>query len=140
MNCAHLILIVEDHQSSRGFLRTLFRLEGYDVIEAGDGEEALTLLSQRRPDLIITDLMMPGMSGLEFIRRVRAQPGFSDIPVVVTSAIARASLVATAGQRVESYLRKPLDTDSLVSEVKRLLASTRWQPHKVHGSQPAMSA
>ena len=140
MDYAPLILIVEDHQSSRGFLKVLFRMEGYEVVEAGDGEEALTLLSQLRPDLIITDLMMPGMSGLEFIRRVRAQPGFSDIPVVVTSAIARASLVETAGQKIEGYLRKPLDTDSLVREVKRLLASTRWQPRKASDSQRTLSA
>ncbi|HZS04535.1 MAG TPA: response regulator [Blastocatellia bacterium] len=128
MNYAPLILVVEDHEASRGFLKALFRVEGYRVIEAADGEEALSLLAQHRPDLIITDLMMPGMSGQEFIRRVRAQPHYSGTPIVVTTALEKADLISAARRGVELYLRKPLDTDRIVREVRRLLAPVQWHP------------
>ncbi len=80
------ILIVDDRPSNREFLATLLRYKGHELIEAADGEEALELVRKRKPELIITDILMPTMDGYEFVRRLRANPALAGAAVIFCTA------------------------------------------------------
>ena len=87
MNDKRSILVAEDHPDSRDALRTLLEACGYLVVVAGDGEEAVRQAVKTRPDLILMDLMMPGVDGLEATRRLRSESAFRDIPIVALTAM-----------------------------------------------------
>jgi CheY-like chemotaxis protein len=76
------ILVIDDHPVAREPLAKLLRYEGYDAMCAGNGVEALESMSLSRPDLVLLDIMMPKMNGLEFLALVRADARFRDIPVI----------------------------------------------------------
>ena len=80
------VLVVEDEKTTRDLMVRLVRKEGWDVVEAGNGREALDRIAERKPDLIFLDLMMPVMDGFEFIRELRANKEYYSIPVVVVTA------------------------------------------------------
>jgi CheY-like chemotaxis protein len=82
-----LILVVEDHDDTRHVLRMLLRQWGHETVMAETGEEGMAVLSERRPDLVIVDGMMPGMNGVEFIRLMRPGESTANIPIVLYSAI-----------------------------------------------------
>src|SRR6476469_7278029 len=81
------ILIVDDHPINRAFLTTLLGYAGYQLHEAIDGAEALKVVHMARPNLVITDVLMPTMDGYEFVRRLRADPAIARTPVVFYTAI-----------------------------------------------------
>ncbi len=85
MNNTKKILIVEDEVSIREALRDKLKREGFQVIEAGDGEEGLTKCQQERPNLIMTDIMMPKMDGFSMIQQLQADTNLKSIPVVIVS-------------------------------------------------------
>jgi CheY-like chemotaxis protein len=87
LNDQFSILVAEDHPDSRDALRTLLEACGYNVIVAGDGEEAVRRAVEARPDLILMDLMMPGVDGLEAARRLRRESAFQNIPMVALTAM-----------------------------------------------------
>ena len=84
-----VILVVEDHAMSRQMLKTLFGYGGHRVLEAADGTAALALARLENPDLIISDIVMPTMDGLQFIRLLRAEKGLDAIPVIFYTAAYR---------------------------------------------------
>src|ERR1700680_4703410 len=86
MNSNIKILIVDDLASNRDFLTTLLGYKGYQLREASDGSNALAAVHADRPDLIITDVLMPAMDGLELVRQLRAEAEAAAIPVIVYSA------------------------------------------------------
>ena len=113
------VLIIEDEWSIRAMLAELLGHAGYAVIEAGDGREGLSRLREQRPDLIILDLMLPGMSGWEFLNQSREQRDRTNIPVVILSAIeGRADYPSTLG--VAAWFTKPLDVSRFLSAVEQL--------------------
>ena len=116
---ARHVLVVEDESPIRAMLAELLQHEGYAVIEAGNGREALDRLREKRPDLIILDLMLPGMSGWEFLDQSREQRDRANIPVVILSAIeGRADYPSTLG--VAAWFTKPLDVSRFLSSVEQL--------------------
>ena len=130
------ILIVEDHPDVRESLELLFGVEDFEVTSAEHGRAALSVLERQSPDLVLTDLMMPEMDGLELIRRLRGQQEFAGILIVAVStdneAIAEAvKLGATAS------LCKPLDFDCLLQQVKRILSDRRATHQWAADSPPA---
>src|SRR5436305_8517564 len=80
------ILVIEDNRDSRDILAKLLRMSGYDVIAAGDGEAGLAAAIGQEPDLIITDIHMPNMNGIEFVQRVRRDHLLDKTPVLVVTA------------------------------------------------------
>ena len=113
------VLVVEDESPIRAMLAELLQHAGYAVIEAGDGREALHRLREQRPDLIILDLMLPGMSGWEFLNQSREQRDRAKVPVVILSAIdGRADYPSTLG--VAAWFTKPLDVSRFLSSVEQL--------------------
>ena len=112
------ILIVDDESSMRFLTRMILEGAGYEVIEAPHGAAALERAKESRPDLVVTDLMMPVMTGRELVERLRADPETAAIPIVVISA--NSSSVATAADAV---LGKPFEPDALLSAARSLVGS-----------------
>ena len=115
------ILVVEDDASIRGLLSEVLRDDGYEVSEARNGIEALEAVGERRPDLIVLDLMMPIMDGWTFVEECRRSRVCDEVPIVVTSAAhdlpRTAELLRSFG--VRTCLAKPFDVDGLLALVER---------------------
>jgi DNA-binding response OmpR family regulator len=116
------ILIVDDEPSIVISLEFLMKREGYEVVIAADGEAALKALAEGRPDLVLLDVMLPRMNGFEVCSRIRANPTWSDVKVLVLTARGRDSEIARGlGLGADAYVTKPFSTRDLVAQVSRLL-------------------
>jgi two-component system, chemotaxis family, chemotaxis protein CheY len=117
--------VVEDDDAIRGVVSDLLREDGYEVYEAINGADAMEQLDERRPDLIVLDLMMPVMDGWQFVEQFRQKSFSSEVPIVVTSA--SHDLPRTAERLrslgVRTCLAKPFDVDGLLALVERYVAS-----------------
>jgi CheY-like chemotaxis protein len=116
------ILVIEDNRDSRDILAKLLRMSGYDVLSANDGEAGLAAAHKQAPDLIITDIHMPNMNGIEFVQRVRQDHVLDKTPVLVVTAfgaqVAREAIDAGADAAAE----KPFDFDGFLLTVEKLIA------------------
>jgi DNA-binding response OmpR family regulator len=112
------ILIVEDDIDLRRLLRTTLSMAGFDVDEASDGLEALRLVEERVPDLVVLDLVLRFLDGLSVQQELAARPATSRIPIVIVTG----SSIDTSSLPVACVLRKPVLPDDLVNTVKRCLA------------------
>ena len=119
------ILIIEDNRDSRDILSKLLRMSGYDVVSAADGEIGYTAAASHLPDLIITDIHMPKVDGIEFVKRVRENGALARIPILVVTAfggnMAREAIMAGADASVE----KPFDFDKFLGTVVALISQKR---------------
>ena len=117
------ILVVDDRPMNRDFLVTLLGYYGHTLDDAADGVEALAKVRERRPDLVITDLLMPNMDGEEFIRRLRADPGTKDLPAIIYTATYRAREARAIADRVgvRIVLAKPAEPQAIVAAVAEAL-------------------
>ena len=113
------VLIVDDDLDIRDAVSEFLAFEGHEVFTASDGEQALVRCRQLRPDLVLLDLMMPGMNGWDFRRAQLRDPAIAAIPVLVVSALGRVADLAVAG-----FLPKPFSLDDLTSAVRRLAGSS----------------
>jgi two-component system, cell cycle response regulator DivK len=119
------ILIVEDNADNRDIYTTILRHHGYEVHEAETGEEGLVQAARILPALILMDVSMPGMDGLEATRRLKADPVTASIPVIAVTAHAMAEDRARAeAAGCDGYLAKPVEPRRVLEEVARLLAAT----------------
>jgi CheY-like chemotaxis protein len=110
------ILVVDDEPDLRFLLRRIFEAAGHEVSEAGNGADALKSVRRTRPDLVVTDMMMPVMDGVELIRRLRGDPTMRDIPIVAVSG--HDHLAGTA----DAVVSKPFHAHALLVAVNALLA------------------
>jgi CheY-like chemotaxis protein len=120
------ILIVDDFDDTRELLAEYFMHAGYHSIMAKNGLEALERLREIRPDLIVTDLEMPGMNGAELLRSVRADPRIASVPVILVTGSGRAAVLAQLGddaQHFRAILVKPIKLSELHSAVETALAT-----------------
>jgi len=125
------VLVVEDDPVILHLLEINFDLEGWAVITATNGKEALDAVRGQRPDAAVVDVMMPVLSGLEFVKELRADEAISDTAVVLLSAKAQSSDV-TAGiaAGADDYVTKPFDPIDLVERVSRSLERRSGQPER----------
>lgn len=117
------ILIVDDNLINLKLIRTVLSLEGYSVISAINAEEAIHVLNTYRPALILMDIQLPGMDGLELTKRIKANPDLKDILIVAVTAYAMKGdeeKVRAAG--CDGYITKPINTRTLPSMVAALLS------------------
>lgn len=122
MQASPLILIAEDNVFNRQVLVAQLEREGFRTAEAGDGEQALECINIATPDLIIMDLQMPVMDGLEAIRQIRARPELAYTPIIAITALDITSdLEITLKQQVSGYFQKPLDYRELMRMTHQLL-------------------
>src|SRR3954463_6051163 len=113
------ILVVDDDPDIARFVEINMRLEGFDVRIARDGEEALAAVSEAMPDLVLLDVMMPRIDGVEVCRRLRADPATAHLPVIMLTAKSLSAdkvVGLTAG--ADDYLIKPFDTLALIARVR----------------------
>ncbi len=117
-----LILIADDNEANRDILARRLEAQGYQLVMAADGEEALTCARDQLPDLILLDIMMPKMDGLEVCRRLKADKSLPFIPIILVTARADTKdVVAGLDTGGDEYLTKPVDQAALVARVRSIL-------------------
>ena len=112
------VMVVDDEPAVRELIAAVLQDVGYVVVSARNGQEALELLPAERPEVVVLDIMMPGLDGREVYRRLRAVPGFQDTRVVLISAALRPNLDDDKGA---AFLPKPFDIDELLATIQRIL-------------------
>jgi adenylate cyclase len=116
------ILIVDDNEMNRDILVTRLSTQGYELTQAADGEEALAAAKEQLPDLILLDIMMPKIDGIEVCRRLKGDANLPFMPIIlVTAKAASSDVVAGLDAGADEYLTKPVDQMSLVARVKSVL-------------------
>jgi CheY-like chemotaxis protein len=119
------ILVAEDNAVNRELLRELLEARGYTVSEACDGQEALHMIEQSLPELLLLDIGMPVLDGFAVIRKIRENPRLAALPVVAVTAYAmRGDREKILASGFDGYLSKPLNPSSLTEELDRLLTKT----------------
>jgi CheY-like chemotaxis protein len=121
---AEPILIVDDQPTNTKLLAFLLTAKGYEVRTAATADEALAVLAEWRPRLILMDIQLPGMDGLTLTRRLKADPATSDIPIIAATAYAMKGDEERALEAgCSGYITKPIDTRQLPGVIARLLTS-----------------
>ena len=119
------VLIVDDDEDSRTICRELLRHYGYRVIEAGNGEDGLTLADAERPDLVIVDLRLPGQHGMELIRELQEQAAPRSVPIMLYTADVIGSRPYLKDAGIAALLIKPCRPTCMLGEVRRLIGAAR---------------
>jgi len=116
------ILIVEDNPLNMRLIEMTLRLKGYELLKATDGEEALNMAIREKPDLIIMDLNLPKVSGLEVTKELRQMPAFNHIPIIAVTAHAmKGDMKKIIEAGCDAYLPKPINTHQLPRVVAEML-------------------
>ncbi|KPQ08969.1 MAG: chemotaxis signal relay system response regulator CheY [Rhodobacteraceae bacterium HLUCCA09] len=116
------ILTVDDSEAVRDLVRFTLEAEGYSVVEAENGQEALDRLRADRPALVITDLNMPVMNGIDFIRSARGEAAGSGIPIVMLTTETAPEMKAQGKEAgATGWINKPFDADKLIAVTRKLL-------------------
>jgi adenylate cyclase len=119
-----LLLVVDDNPMNLDILQTRLSVHGYDILTAADGEEALAVACEKHPDLILLDIMMPKLDGIEVCKRLKANASLPFMPIIMVTAKADSKdIVAGLDAGGDEYLTKPLDQAALVARVKSMLRS-----------------
>ncbi|EXI76552.1 MAG TPA: response regulator [Candidatus Accumulibacter phosphatis] len=116
------ILIADDEQNIVISIEFLLRREGFEVLVAGDGEEALAKVRGERPDLVLLDVMMPKMNGFDVCQALRSDPDLAGTRILMLTAKGRDTEVSKGlGLGADGYMTKPFSTKELLAEVRKLL-------------------
>jgi len=118
------ILVTEDSPTILEILKTVLAEEGYEVIAAADGQQALDLARTEKPDLIVLDLMLPKIDGYKVCRMLKFSERFKNIPIIMLTARSKES-DEQLGREVgaDAYIRKPFQPEVMIDEIKKLLKS-----------------
>ena len=121
-----LILVVEDNDSSRKLVRDVLKFRGYEIIEAETGEDGVRLAQERLPSLVLMDIRLPGMNGIEALARLRAEAATRAIPVLAMTA----SVMTEHRQKImdagfDAFQSKPIAVKEFVAAVEQLLERRR---------------
>jgi CheY-like chemotaxis protein len=118
------ILIAEDNEANLALVEYLLKAAGHQTLAATDGAEAVRLVRQTRPDLVVCDLQMPVLDGYAVLTQLRDDPALRDVPVIALTAYSRRSdrtSVLVAG--FDGYLSKPIDPETFVAQIEKYLRS-----------------
>jgi DNA-binding response OmpR family regulator len=120
------VLVVDDDPVIQKLLEVNFAMEGYQVETASDGAEALAAIASQRPDVVVLDVMMPKVDGIEVVRRMKADATTASVPVLLLSARAQAKDVSDGLEAgADAYMTKPFDPVELLDRVASLLEGER---------------
>jgi len=121
-----LILIVEDNEKNLKLVRDVLQVKGYTTLEAGTAEDGLVLARERKPDLILMDIQLPGISGIEALKILRADPATAAIPAIaVTASVMQHDRKHITEAGFDAYLGKPIDLKEFLATVRRVLDETK---------------
>ena len=121
-----LILIIEDNEKNMKLVRDILQVKGYETMEAGTAEDGLVMAAARKPDLVLMDIQLPGMNGIEALGELRANPATADIPVIaVTASVMQQDRKHITEAGFDGYLGKPLDLKEFLVAVKDMLERPR---------------
>ncbi len=122
MSDCHRILVVEDNELNLKLVRDVLGYAGYEVVEARTGEQGVELAAECLPDLVLMDLQLPGIDGIEALRQLRASPLTQDVPVVAVTAFAmREDRERALRAGFDGYLEKPFGVRELPGQVRSFL-------------------
>ncbi len=126
------IMVVDDESDLRQLVGWFFKGKDYEVIEAEDGAQALKLVKEKKPDLILLDIMMPGMDGWEVSRRIKEDESLRDVPISMLSVLSAPEEVNKSLEysHADVHISKPIDFYTLNKAVKRLIESYSNRPKK----------
>ena len=126
MNPDPLILVVDDLPQNVRLLEAVLSPKGFRVAKASSGEEALDVLSQEHPDLVLLDILMPGMDGYEVCRRIRQDPGTAFLPVIMMTASGEEQKLRAIESGADDFVNKPFDQAELLARVRSLVRVKRY--------------
>ncbi len=116
------ILYVEDNADNRTLVRRIIVSQNYSLLEAVSAAQALDILKNTRPDLILMDINLPEMDGYTLTAKIKSMPGFERVPILaLTANVMRGDKEKTLEAGCDGYIQKPLDVDQLIREVERFL-------------------
>lgn len=121
MDMSKKVLVVEDHHDTSFMLCRLLKMEGYEVEHAIDGMVGLNVATSEHPDLIVTDIQMPRMNGIEMIKRIREAAEMNETPIIVMSAYGRRMIDDAIEAGADDFVEKPIDFDKFLTTVKSKL-------------------
>lgn len=108
------VMVVEDNEKNRKLMRVVLKAKGYNVIEATTGEEALNLLKNQKPNIILMDIQLPGIDGLTLIKQIKADTMTKEIPIIAVTAYAmKGDEQKILDTGCEAYMSKPINTQEL---------------------------
>lgn len=117
-----IVLVVDDEEMTRKLLRLMLERDGFVIVEAEDGLEALEIIKHEMPDIIIMDVMMPNMDGFSACQALRSKPETAEIPIILLSARAQAEAIrAGLSAGANRYMTKPISKPELVQTIRDLL-------------------
>ena len=118
-----LILIVEDNEKNLKLVRDVLQVKGYETLEAGTAEDGIGIARARKPDLILMDIQLPGMSGIEALKALRAEPATAAIPVVaITASVMQQDRQEIMKAGFDGFIEKPINLRNLLDTVQQAVA------------------
>ncbi|PYT05866.1 MAG: two-component system response regulator [Acidobacteria bacterium] len=118
------ILVVDDNLDTRELTHLHLTTEGFTVVVASDGREGLYLAGAEHPDLIITDISMPGLDGVEMVQQVRQQPELKNVPILVLTAMGKEEMEQAIKAGANRAMNKPVLLDALADDVREMLSES----------------
>jgi two-component system cell cycle response regulator DivK len=119
-----LVLIVEDNDKNMKLVRDVLQAKGYQTLEAGTGEDGIRLAQERHPDLVLMDIRLPGINGIQTLAALRADPGTRNIPVIaVTASVMQQDRKQITDAGFDGYVGKPIALQELLSAVAKAIGS-----------------
>lgn len=116
------VMVVEDNEKNRKLMRVVLKAKGYNIIEAATGEEALNLLENQKPDIILMDIQLPGIDGLTLIKQIKASVLTKDIPIIAVTAYAmKGDEQKILDTGCNAYVSKPINTQELPLIVEKYI-------------------
>ena len=116
------VMVVEDNEKNRKLMRVVLKAKGYNIIEAATGEEALNLLKNQKPDIILMDIQLPGIDGLTLIKQIKASVVTKDIPIIAVTAYAmKGDEQKILDTGCDAYVSKPINTQELPLIVEKYI-------------------
>ena len=120
------VLIVEDNEKNMKLARDVLQVKGYSTLEAVTGEEGVKLAKEKRPDLVLMDIQLPGISGIEALKQIRGNAATRAIPVIaLTASVTPTDRSAITAAGFDAFLGKPINLKEFLDTVKRLVEKTK---------------